>query len=515
MYVDRINILTDHVYPVASRDGIATRDATDIVANEVGVALFVPDGIRARVAQGVFDTNAESMLRMLAVGAGNAGDAYAAKHEKHDWIQLAPNDVAAVARVNLPADAGARMRDAVSDGYLVVALASPIMDGERAVTPWWRVDLAGGDVLGFGDNGWGFGPGGEDSLLRNLMARLAAPGFRAALGRFGLVFTQQYAFCLAMTTAPLMGSEGVVAGFKLGVVQSVNECVGDAFAIAAMSAVLPLIFLWLERVAKYAAFIPRMPRPPKLPPPPPAPELPMGSGGGGPPGPKTPPKVGVPTEPVPPNAPRENGPPRYSGGDPSTDPFGDTHPDPTKPRTPTKPTPTRPGNCAPPEPGPVPPNEPKDVTDAQIRYAEAYADFESFQQSPERQAAFERFMDFRKNMPSAQDPTKASGLGGDVSKWDPQIDADNAAVEDAYEAKVDELATNVNRAEEAYLNAIKKAQANRQANDQPQGNNQSQGGQSPGGGAKQCGGGAASDMKTTTGIEGLGGGSGGEGGGSP
>ena len=53
-FIDRPAVLTRHQYPVRRGGGIAVEDATDIVANEVGVDLAESDGYAARLAQGVW-----------------------------------------------------------------------------------------------------------------------------------------------------------------------------------------------------------------------------------------------------------------------------------------------------------------------------------------------------------------------------------------------------------------------------------------------------------------------------
>jgi len=62
IYIDTVDILTRHLFFVPAGNKIAVRDATDIVANEVGVDFSVEDAFAARVEQGVLDTNAEAVL---------------------------------------------------------------------------------------------------------------------------------------------------------------------------------------------------------------------------------------------------------------------------------------------------------------------------------------------------------------------------------------------------------------------------------------------------------------------
>ena len=94
IYIDRPDLLTRHMYSAPSGSMIEFRDATDIVANEIGVSLDAGDARRVRLAEGVLETNAESMLRMTTVRSNNAGDAY---NSSHDWVAIGPRDTASAA----------------------------------------------------------------------------------------------------------------------------------------------------------------------------------------------------------------------------------------------------------------------------------------------------------------------------------------------------------------------------------------------------------------------------------
>ena len=149
-FVDRPVILTRHQYPKAHGEDVALEDATDIVANEIGIALTEADGFAARLAQGVWDTNLEALLASSRAWA-NTALAYAASE---DWRALtaAQDDLRAP---GLGADAAALMRRDLARGYTVVAPDAPLVLEDERFAGWWRIDPATGDALGIGGTGWG------------------------------------------------------------------------------------------------------------------------------------------------------------------------------------------------------------------------------------------------------------------------------------------------------------------------------------------------------------------------
>ena len=134
IYIDRPNLLTRHMYAVPLPEGVRFRDATDIVANEIGVSLAADDAFAARVAQGVRDTNAESLLRASGVAFGNTGDAFAASRT---WHAFAARQEAGVAdQLQLPNDVRRQIAADVANGYAVVAPESPVPVQPEAFSGW-------------------------------------------------------------------------------------------------------------------------------------------------------------------------------------------------------------------------------------------------------------------------------------------------------------------------------------------------------------------------------------------
>ena len=149
-FIDRPTILTRHQYPTARGEGLAVEDVTDIVANEIGVALTEDDGFAARLEQGVWDTNLEALLAGSRVSA-NTALAYAASD---DWRTFtAPQREGAA--VGIAADAAALLRGDLEAGYTVVAPSKSTEFQGEAFDGWWRIDPETGDALGIAGTGWG------------------------------------------------------------------------------------------------------------------------------------------------------------------------------------------------------------------------------------------------------------------------------------------------------------------------------------------------------------------------
>ena len=163
-FLDQPAILTRHRYPRMVGDSIALADATDIVANELGIALGEADGFAARVVQGVWDTNLEALLGLAGGPIGNAAAAFDATG---NWLALSRDDRGRVATLPLPADALAQITHQLDSGYTVVVPESPVTVDGQQFTAWWRVRPETGDALGIGENGWG--QGSEYSLTTNIM----------------------------------------------------------------------------------------------------------------------------------------------------------------------------------------------------------------------------------------------------------------------------------------------------------------------------------------------------------
>jgi hypothetical protein len=111
-----------------------------------------------RLTQGVADTVAEAVLASADGKPENASELFAAAAARDaKWVTLRGPGDAAVASLELPADAVARIRQDLAAGYAVVVPAKAPAPGAvgRGAVAWWRVDPASGQTLGVGHQGWG------------------------------------------------------------------------------------------------------------------------------------------------------------------------------------------------------------------------------------------------------------------------------------------------------------------------------------------------------------------------
>jgi hypothetical protein len=167
VFVASPNVLSRHIYP-ASLGGarIALRDATDIVANEVGVDLRVKDAFATRFEQGVFDTNAETFLQAEPKVAANTANAFAASTE---WVTLTPASHAQLETLRFSDDDRRRIALDLDAGATVVAPRRPVRLAGEDFVGWWRIDPARGDVLGVDGRGWGQASAGYVLLLSTVI----------------------------------------------------------------------------------------------------------------------------------------------------------------------------------------------------------------------------------------------------------------------------------------------------------------------------------------------------------
>jgi hypothetical protein len=178
VFLNQPTILTRHRFPRVVGDSVGLVDATDIVANEVGIALNESDGFMARLAQGTWDTNLEALLGLVSGPAGNAAAAF---EESRNWLALTRDDKVRVRELDLPADALTRIRQDLDAGYTVVVPQRPVTVDRQEFSAWWRIDPQTGDALGIGENGWG-----QAIDYGNLVKNVLIVGGRAFMFEYGL-----------------------------------------------------------------------------------------------------------------------------------------------------------------------------------------------------------------------------------------------------------------------------------------------------------------------------------------
>jgi hypothetical protein len=347
IYVDQVGLLTRHVFLQPVGESIVWRNATDIVANEIGVDLLATDPFAIRLEQGVLDTNAEALLER-GILLRNTGEAFAASS---DWVKLTPDDPERLTNLPFPSDARSRIAQELLSGYLVVAPQTALALGPTPYVGWWRIDPVNGHTLGIDENGWG-------------------ATFAEYAMTFALTFSSELVVCSAMHEFVAVARDG--ASWGTGAWNGLGRCVAAAFAAGALAT----LFLVAVTVAPRLFFG----------------ALRAGSGGGpplppGPPGPPPAPPVKPPASPVKPSTPPTK---------PPVNPMAQSHPGPGAPPGPNSPKPPV-GN--PPSAPPAPSKPPITADDFQrARKAVDSAMAES-------QQADNKFWDYRKKKDMYKDPS--------------------------------------------------------------------------------------------------------------
>lgn len=182
IHIDRLNILTRHVFVSPASRGFRLVTATDIVANDIGVDPLAADAFAVRLEQGVLDTYAEALP---LAGQPTPANMSAAFEGSASWVTLrTPEDLHRHA-LQLPQDVRQLIAEDLATGHIVVAPAAPVALGTDPFSGWWRVDPASGVTLGIGSTGWG------QEMVEYLITTLPA----MVLLNAGLGFLFEYLLC--------------------------------------------------------------------------------------------------------------------------------------------------------------------------------------------------------------------------------------------------------------------------------------------------------------------------------
>jgi len=157
-YLASPNILSVHSIFWEDAKGVLQRGAAiDIVDNAGAVhPALAEEAFRTRLAQGVRGSVWESVLSGPAAGEDPLARFYReAAKAGGGWLAAAPGDAGALAKVELPPDLVARLREAMKDGDVVVFPKRAVVLDGLPVVRWWKVDPASGDALVFDERGWG------------------------------------------------------------------------------------------------------------------------------------------------------------------------------------------------------------------------------------------------------------------------------------------------------------------------------------------------------------------------
>ncbi len=168
VHLGQINILSEHIQVKLNQNSkMVLLQGFDIVANQVEANPKLLDLFTAQLSQGILDTNAESLLGMSICQDNTQSifctDNYSvaetfmlSQQQEIEWLMMQNTSDVDLKTTLWSEDALARMRqDIVNDHYTVIAPTQPIKFDNTNYMVWWRVNPQTGEILGFGENGWG------------------------------------------------------------------------------------------------------------------------------------------------------------------------------------------------------------------------------------------------------------------------------------------------------------------------------------------------------------------------
>jgi hypothetical protein len=156
LYFDRINLLTYH-FGMRLGTGDETRvfQAFDIVENQLAVLPRASGGTyQARLAQGILDTNLETMFISAAGRRDNAAEAFAAS-SSDQWVAIRTADDSRLNGLDLSDNVREQVRRDLSDGQIALVPRKPVATTHGQSTAWWVIDPATGATIGKGPQGYG------------------------------------------------------------------------------------------------------------------------------------------------------------------------------------------------------------------------------------------------------------------------------------------------------------------------------------------------------------------------
>ena len=191
IYIDQVNIVSNHAYGVLEDNDIQFMQAIDIVNNAVAVYPSVSEDIRyVRMTQGVLDTALENYVLgndLSDVNSGNASSLLLASSQfEGEWQMIQDEDDATKDTV-LNIHNQTHIQQSLDEGFSVYA---PTQVPENTQIAWWRIDPITGNTLGIGLKGWGQGSKEYTLTASEVLAKYYSPlkQFQVAL------------FCIGLTT---------------------------------------------------------------------------------------------------------------------------------------------------------------------------------------------------------------------------------------------------------------------------------------------------------------------------
>jgi hypothetical protein len=156
VYIDRINLISSHLVRPIEGDGEATKFASDIVINRIGVTPGAPlDNRLVRLEQGVLDTLVETRFSGEEESINTFRHFQSRAKDASDWITIKGDAVATNLPNGFTAGEIGRLEASARNGHVLVVSPKAFEMGGRQYASWWQIDPADGTTLGRGYRGWG------------------------------------------------------------------------------------------------------------------------------------------------------------------------------------------------------------------------------------------------------------------------------------------------------------------------------------------------------------------------
>ncbi len=234
VYLGSLNIAQRHEWLAGSGAELAQRQAFDIVVNEVMSYAPAAEARAQRLAQGVVDTNAETLIaaqlcRDVATVtfcqvSPNPADQLADPTAVNGWSVIRTAAEADSALAGWPDDAKEGLKRDVEAGYTVLANAAAGIS-DAGVGSWWRVDPSSGSTLGVDSRGYG-NVTAEYGMIVNFIG-FAACEYAAVTSGLPIAGTVYCAFGFATGSGALVAGTGHAAGI-LSIVSALLYILGGS-----------------------------------------------------------------------------------------------------------------------------------------------------------------------------------------------------------------------------------------------------------------------------------------------
>ena len=154
--LSRLNVLSEHRFLRDGGDkGLMMCDGIDIVANSVAARPGLPpdQARQVQLAQGILDTNAETLLMDQNGRVPTVSDHFAGQPDAQLWLVVHDKTSPEFQKLDLSPDTRIRMEDELAQGFAIVLPQQASASAEQAC--WYRVDPVTGEALGINGLGWG------------------------------------------------------------------------------------------------------------------------------------------------------------------------------------------------------------------------------------------------------------------------------------------------------------------------------------------------------------------------